>query len=1477
MHNSRLLTYKRQLAQIESYTPALLAAHGIFISLQLGGSLTVWLLLTATSMLGVFSLITKQKSKRDFTQWRASLLLLLSTTLIFLTGGPASYFLLWYFVLVSIYPIVLEQPLSRLFPILMAGIYPFSLFFANQHFEPVVVAARSILLLYIGIVTERLSSISTKDIEERDRVIEKASDAIFIADLNGRYIDVNEKGQQLLGYSRDEILQLNLRDLIIPEPNPIPVQLDRLKAGETILSERRLRHRNGTAIDVEISSKMIGEQKLQGIVRDISERKTIERALLEKANQMQQLLDTSLDGYILADERGQIIDVNPSYCSLIGYSRQELIQMNIEDVEQQLSPKEIKDRITTITTHGRAKFETKHKAKNGKVIDLDVSITVLTIENKPLIAAFVRDITQRKQAEAAQAELNQLVEKSLNEIYVFDVKTWRFLQVNAEACRNIGYTLSELRKRTPLDIKPEFNKNTFTQLLNPLITAEKPKLVFVTKHLRKDKTLYDVEVHLQKGTFNGKDVFVAIILDISERKLAEQALRDSELRFRTLAQNAPVGIFETDKNGNCIYVNTRWCELAGISPDQAYGQGWINAIYPEDRENVEKAWAETAAKGTFFNQEYRFQTPEGKISWLTGQAQTLLNERGEIIGHLGTITDISAFKQAQASLIKFREVMDESNDSIFLIDEETGRYLDFNRSAYKSLGYTREELLSLTVYDVAAHIKNLSDWKYRVELIRGQENYLLESQYRRKDGSFYPGEVSAKSLVFNEKPAILAFVRDISERKQTEKTLQKQNDYLAAIQNITVDLLESKNVNALLSTLCEKAATLLSATYGLIYLDDGETLLLRATTQNASLHLNEREQKPGIGVLGQVWQTQNLVVVEHYEAWELRDPNYTSDGLRAIVGIPIKQKNTITGVLIIARTDDDNRTYSAEEMEILSHFSKLASLVLENVSLYESALAEIAEREKIADALLKSEERYRILFEDSPLAIWEEDFSKAKKYIDALKKQENFTDIRTYLNKYPNEIAHIASMVTVVDVNKAVLTLYKAERKEQLFGNLQEILLEETLLSFKEEIIAIANEELTCTWEGIDKAVNGDILNINLRWTVAPDAQADYSRVIVTITDISERKQTEKQIQQQLQRLKALHTIDNSISSSFDVRITLDILLNQIITHLNVDAADVLFFNSATRTLEYALTRGFTINNAESNTALRLGEGPAGRAILERRTIFLPNLIDPNAEFKRINLLQKESFISYLGVPLIAKGKILGVLEIFNRSLLEPSQDWIEFLESLAGQAAIAIDNGRLFQNFQNTNAELTIAYDATIEGWSKAMDLRDNTSDGHTQRVADLTVQLAKACGVSERETIHIRRGALLHDIGKIGMPDGILLKPEPLTNEEWALMKKHPQLAHDMLQPIKHLHQALDIPYCHHEKWDGSGYPRGLTGEQIPMAARVFAVIDVWDALKSDRPFRKGWPENKIIKHIQSLSGTHFDPKVVESFLSMISNQKE
>lgn len=371
--------------------------------------------------------------------------------------------------------------------------------------------------------------------------------------------------------------------------------------------------------------------------------------------------------------------------------------------------------------------------------------------------------------------------------------------------------------------------------------------------------------------------------------------------------------------------------------------------------------------------------------------------------------------------------------------------------------------------------------------------------------------------------------------------------------------------------------------------------------------------------------------------------------------------------------------------------------------------------------------------------------------------------------------------------------------------------------------------------------------------------------------DVTGRKLAELQTERQLARLSALRKIDLAVLSSFDLSLTLTVSVDQIMEQLGADAVDVMLLDSASNTLSFAAGRGFRSGGLE-RSKLRIPEGYASRVALQQKLIHLPNLQEARG-FSRMPIFENEGFVAYVGAPLIVKSRVRGVLEVFHRSPLDVNQEWLDYMEMLAGQVAIAVDNATLFRDLQRSNSELMLAYEATLEGWSAALDLRDRETEGHTQRVTVMTMELAEAMGISEMELINIRRGSLLHDIGKMGVPDHILLKPDKLNDEEWEHMRMHAVYAYNLLSNISYLRDALDIPYCHHEKWNGTGYPRGLKGEEIPLAARIFAVADVYDALTSDRPYREGWLPEKAMNYIQEQSGNFFDPRVVDVFLKMLN----
>lgn len=423
--------------------------------------------------------------------------------------------------------------------------------------------------------------------------------------------------------------------------------------------------------------------------------------------------------------------------------------------------------------------------------------------------------------------------------------------------------------------------------------------------------------------------------------------------------------------------------------------------------------------------------------------------------------------------------------------------------------------------------------------------------------------------------------------------------------------------------------------------------------------------------------------------------------------------------------------------------------------------------------------------------------------------------------------------------------------------------------------------ENVASWMGVPLIVRDTMIGYltldSIQLNSYSDEQADLALTFASqAAQAIENAHQVSAAQHRMKQLDALLNIDQAIMGSFDLKVTLNIILEQLRTQLAIDAAVVLIYQVDLQTLQFAQGRGLQ-TVALQYTDLRLGEGYAGEVGLQRDHVFIPDLNQDEGKIQKSPQFSKEGFVAYYGVPLIAKGKLVGVLEIFQRSSLNPDHEWVNYLRLLSSQVAIAIENITMFNDLQRSNVDLTLAYDATIEGWAHALELKDMETEGHSRRVVELTMNLAREMKISGEKMGHIRRGAMLHDIGKMGIPDSILQKPGKLNDKEWQIMRQHPVFAFEWLSPIQYLQPALEIPYAHHEKWDGTGYPRGLEGEQIPLAARIFAIVDVWDALNSDRPYRKAWSKEKILDHIEEQSGKHFDPRVADAFLELIETERK
>jgi PAS domain S-box-containing protein len=691
----------------------------------------------------------------------------------------------------------------------------------------------------------------------------------------------------------------------------------------------------------------------------------------------------------------------------------------------------------------------------------------------------------------------------------------------------------------------------------------------------------------------------------------------------------------------------------------------------------------------------------------------------------------------------------------------------------------------------------------------------------------------------------------------------------SAIAEVGRDISSTLQLDVVLERIVSYAMNLLNSETSAVFLTDASTSTLEAiaTLGKDSEELKNHSLVIGKGILGNIAQ-QNVgeIVNDTYnDPRAITVQGTEEDPFEHIMGVPIVLKDKHTGLLAIWRSGVGNN-FTQRELDFLTSLARQTAVAIENARLYDETQRRVRELE-IINRLSTSMRMAQSIDEMLPILL-NETTALLDSPHGSIWMYSHTSNMLVQKLAYGAAAKIKQSSLSPVD---GIVGYTFTRGRRYIADDLKNdpLLYEQNRASIlpglKGVFIPIQST-----------AGPVGVLNIAVSQNKQLTEEINLLSILAEITGNSiHRVQLYDQSQMQVRRLTTLRDIDAAITSSFDLRLTLNILMDQTLNHLNVDAVEIGLYHPDIQSLTYLASAGFQ-TPSPTRPQVRLGEGLAGQVIVRQSILHVTDL--QNAPEARNELLiRREGFVTYIGIPLIVKGQIKGVFEIYHRSPLSPTLDWMEFLHTLAGQAAIAIDNSQLFENLQRSNQELRQAYDTTLEGWARALELRDRETEGHTRRVTKLTLSLARYMGVSDKEMVNVNRGVLLHDIGKMGVPDRILNKSGPLDKKEWIEMKQHPVYAYNLLSPISYLRGALDIPYCHHEHWDGSGYPRGLKGEQIPLSARIFSVIDVWDALLSNRPYREAWPQEKVVDHIRRIAGTILDPNIVDIFFKMLADDPD
>lgn len=747
-------------------------------------------------------------------------------------------------------------------------------------------------------------------------------------------------------------------------------------------------------------------------------------------------------------------------------------------------------------------------------------------------------------------------------------------------------------------------------------------------------------------------------------------------------------------------------------------------------------------------------------------------------------------------------------------------------------------------------------------ILRGRPIGVINAWRLKEDGLFNDSELNFLVGIAHQASICIESGRLFQETN-------RQAQEAAAIAEVGRDISATLQLDTVLERIASYAMNLLHAETSAVYLANSTTATLQAI---AALGVDSEAIKSdqlalGTGILGNI-ALQNIGEIVNDTASDPRTiivKGTEKNPHENLMAVPILLKDKHTGLLAVWRSGIGTE-FAPRELEFLTSLARQTAVAIENARLFKEVQRRLKELETI------------------------------NRVSTSLRMTQSFDEMLPILL---NETLQLAG------TSHGSIWLYDhtTDKLVQRVGSGMETRLKHKSLSPIEGIIGytfrtgetyrsseLKNDSLLFEGERDSMPPGYGAICIPIQSTAGPvgvlvvvmemerqiTEEINLLSILAEITGNSiHRAQLYDQSQRQVRRLTSLRDIDSAIASSFDLRLTLNILMDQTVSHLNVDAVNIGLYHPDLQSLTYLTGVGFTIPSP-TRPHVRMGEGLAGQVLIRQQICHITNLQSAPEAINEI-VVKREGFVTYIGIPLIVKGQIKGVFEVFHRSPLSPTRDWMEFLHTLAGQAAIAIDSAQLFENLQRSNQELIQAYDTTLEGWARALELRDRETEGHTRRVTEMTMRLARYIGVNDSEMVNIYRGVLLHDIGKMGVPDHILKKEGTLTEEEWAEMRRHPVYAYNLLSPISFLRGVLDIPYCHHERWDGKGYPRGLKGEQIPLAARIFSVVDNWDALLSDRPYRKAWPPEKVKAYLRESAGTLLDPRIVEIFLSMVESSNE
>ncbi len=1029
---------------------------------------------------------------------------------------------------------------------------------------------------------------------------------------------------------------------------------------------------------------------------------------------------------------------------------------------------------------------------------------------------------------------------------------------------------------------------------------------------------------------------IGVIRDMSEWEQTINSLKTREAQYRAIVEDNPELIVRFNNEGVVTFCNQSYASFYGLSVEELVGHKLIDTVPNSAKPIIQMILNYVSPKMEPTTKEVTHEGINHDTRWFRWKTRAILNEQGALIEYQSVGEDISDEKNArQAHQISEQMIRGllESIKLIAIMMDPTGKVTFVNSHFLEVTGWTRQQVLGenwmekFVPPEVGFQLKKiLFDSMVNGKIAQRNDNMILTRNGEQRLISWH------NTLILNDRhiaEGIAAIGEDITERFYAEQTQE-------VVYKIAQASLTALTLDDLYYSIHKSLMGLMPAENFFIALYDRQADIITYPYFADQYDPCPAPGKPVRGLTEYILRTGKTLLVNP-EVFNLlvEEGSVEPIGTASVdwLGVPLIVDNEVIGAMVTQSYTEGVRFKKRDE-QMLTFVSTQVAMAIERKRAEQALLSSQRRSDllieastdgiflealngKILDCNEVAAKMYGYTHDEminlsvrdlvSPDFLinkpdyiqWELEHGDLVTDIPNIRKDGSVfpVEISTRLAIIDNETYAVAYVRDITERKKAEQAIIESEEKFRSlaqttaagifihmggpFAYVNPMWVEITgydesqLLKMNfMDIIAPGSRDMVeqvfnhrIQNDPFVKRYESEILTASgqTKWVDITTSGIIYQGVeaiIGTAVDITDRKQKERELE-----------MVAKISESLRVAITRDevrsIVLQEITDFLDINGA--LLSTIETGKELKILDRAVGCFAPADMTELKVTDGLTGHIITTGKP-YVNNHAPDDPYFTYPELVSNLSALA--GVPLITKGETIGALLIGTTHMLTDNE--LRLLKTIGDMSASAIHRADLYEQTSAQAQELKTAYNATLEGWAHALELRDKETQGHSLRIANMTIKLAKRMGYNDQDLENVRKGALLHDIGKMGVPDTILLKPGNLTEEEWNLMRKHPDYAREMLMDLPYFKDALDIPYCHHEWWDGTGYPRGLKGEEIPLIARIFAIVDAWDALISDRPYRKAWLKRDALSHIIDQSGNHFDPEVVNAFVQMLREEK-